>query len=117
MLIPLICKQCGGKLEVEPSQVHESGDTLIVLSDQTFTCPQCGTKYVPGEKVTRAARTPSIVIGGDFKGGTIVIGTGNVISKSPTPAQSQESQQTTQSAPENGTRQKTSKKWWQFWKS
>lgn len=91
MLIPLICKQCGGKLEVEPSQVFESGDTILVLADQTFTCPQCGTKYLPGEKVKRSPGKVVISIGGSVKGSNIVIGNGNVVSKAP-------------------------KKWWQFWK-
>ncbi|MBI5297328.1 MAG: hypothetical protein HY869_17760 [Chloroflexi bacterium] len=91
MLIPLICKQCGGKLEVEQSQVFESGDTILVLADQTFTCPHCGTKYLPGEKVKRGPGKVVISIGGSVSGSNIVIGNGNVVSKAP-------------------------KKWWQFWK-
>lgn len=114
MLIPLICKQCGGKLEVEQAQVFESGGTTVVSSSQTFTCPQCGTKYLPGETVQRAPEKLSVVINGNFNSGTIVIGSGNVISKGPAPTPAQ---QPTQSAPENGTRQKESKKWWQFWKA
>jgi len=100
MLIPLICKQCGGKLEIEQAQVHEAGEAIIVSSDQMFTCPQCGTKYLPGEKVKRAPGNPSIVINGNFNSGTIVIGTGNVISKGPVPVSSHESQQITQSPPD-----------------
>ena len=91
MLTPLICKKCGGKLEVEKSQVFESGDTAVVLSGQTFSCPHCGTKYVPGEKMKYAPGKAVISIGGNVNGANIIIGSGNVINKNP-------------------------KKWWQFWK-
>ena len=91
MLIPLICKQCGGKLEVEKSRVFESGDTVIVLSDQTFNCPHCGTKYLPGEKIKHFPGEVVISIGGNINGSNIVTGNGNVVNRNP-------------------------KKWWQFWK-
>jgi len=82
MLVPLICKKCGGKLNVEKSQVFESGDTVIVLSGQTFDCPHCGTKYLPGEKIKPASGNVSITIDGDSTG-DIIIGSGNVINKEP----------------------------------
>lgn len=91
MLIPLICKQCGGKLEVEQSQVFESGETVIILSDQTFKCPHCGTKYLPGEQLKRAPGNVAISIGGNANGANIIIGNGNVVNRNP-------------------------KKKWQFWK-
>lgn len=91
MLIPLVCTTCGGKLDVEKSQVFESGDTVVVLSDQMLSCPHCGTKYLPGEKIKHAAGKVVISIGGSVNGSNIIIGNGNVITKNP-------------------------KKWWQFWK-
>jgi len=91
MLIPLVCAQCGGKLEVEKSQVIESGDTVMVLNDQTFTCPHCGMKYLPGEKIRHVADRPVISIGGSVSGSTLIVGNGMVINKNP-------------------------KKWWQFWR-
>lgn len=91
MLIPLTCKKCGGKLEVEKSQVFESGDTVVVLSDQAFNCPHCGTKYLAGETIKHAQGKVVVSIGGSVNGTNIVIGNGNVVSKNP-------------------------KKWWQFWK-
>lgn len=91
MLIPLICKQCGGTLEVEKSQVFEAGGTVVVLSDQTFSCPHCGAKYAPGEKIDQAGRKVAISIKGSVSGSNIVIGSGNVVSEAP-------------------------KEWWQFWK-
>ena len=120
MLIPLICKQCGGKLEVEQSLVFESGDTVTVLSDQTFTCAQCGTKYLPGEKVKRALGNSSINISGGVNNTNIVIGTGNIISNSPIPTNLKDGQENKR--PVNlqseikASKQQPPKKWWQFWK-
>ena len=98
MLIPLICKKCGGKLEVEKSQVFESGDTVIVLSDQTFSCPHCGTKYLPGEKIKHAAGNASIFVSGNVSGANIVIGSGNVFNKSSSPESPKESPETKQNS-------------------
>jgi hypothetical protein len=87
MLVPLVCTQCGGKLEVETSQVFESGDIFIVASDQTFKCIHCETKYVSGEKIKRFVEPLIISINGGMNGGNIIIGSGNIfsthISKSP----------------------------------
>ena len=84
MLIPLVCANCGGKLEVEKSQVIESGDFVVVSSDQTFKCPQCGTRYLPGEKINHASGKPtvsigSISIGGQVTNSAFVIGNGMVV--------------------------------------
>lgn len=81
MLIPLICNQCGGKLEVEQKWVLESDDTVIVLSEQTFTCPHCNTKHLPGETLKRLPEKTAITIAGNVSGSNIVIGNGNVILK------------------------------------
>jgi transcription elongation factor Elf1 len=105
MLIPLVCTKCGGKLEVENSQVFESGDTVIVLADQTFKCPHCGTKYLPGEKIKHVSGATVISISGSVTASNIIIGNGTVINKSPNPASFKESQDA-----------KPPKKWWQFWK-
>ena len=121
MLIPLICRQCGGKLEVEQSHVYEAGDTVIVLSNQTFNCPHCGTKYLPGEKIKHASEQIVISIGGESVGSTIIIGNGNVINNSPGPTGSKEGQETKQYSAnlQSGMKEekkKPPKKWWQFWK-
>lgn len=91
MLIPLVCTKCGGKLEVEKSQVFESGDTVVVLSAQTLNCPHCGTKYLPGEKIKHTPGKVAISIGGNAIASNILIGNGNAVNRNP-------------------------KKWWQFWK-
>ena len=89
MLIPLVCTQCGGKLEAEAPQIFESGDTYIVSSDQTLKCPHCETKYMSGEKIKRFVEKFTISINGGIASGNFVIGNGNVfnnitISKTPT---------------------------------
>ena len=104
MLIPLICKQCGGKLEVEEAKVLISGDSFIVLPDQKFECPHCGTMYISDDPSKYVHATGgSIAIGGlkfdgDIKG-NFVIGTSTVGSNSSTPSV-----------------KKPTKKWWEFWK-
>jgi YgiT-type zinc finger domain-containing protein len=104
MLIPLICNQCGGKLEVEDTKVLISGDSFIVLPDQKFECPHCGTKYVSGNTSKQVYATGGgiaiggIAIGGEFKG-SIVIGNG----VNPETSFSSKTQ-------------KQPKKWWEFWK-
>ena len=117
MLIPLICKQCGGKLELEQSQVVESGDTVIVLNDQTFNCPYCGVKYLPGEKIRRY---PSISIGSVSNvSGSITISGGNLIvnnnSEPITPSKIHTTPQFQSSKPQREV--KPQKKWWEFWKN
>jgi hypothetical protein len=117
MLIPLVCNQCGGKLEVEKSQVFESGDTVIVLSDQTFKCLHCGTNYLPGEKIKHFQGNVAMFIGG-VNNGNVVIGNGNIINKGLNPA--------THATRVNSAHQdhpielqvetKPLKKWWQFWR-
>ena len=79
MLIPLVCTQCGGKLEADQAQVFESGNTFIVSSDQMLTCPHCETKYVSGEKIKRFVERITISINGDMTGGNIIIGNGIII--------------------------------------
>src|SRR6266498_3380407 len=105
MLIPLVCTQCGGKLEIENSQVFESGDSFIVLDNQTFKCPHCGTRYSPGEKIRHVLEKDVFSFGGNFTGSTIIIGSNLVVDKSPSPASAKEGQET----------RKPPKKWWQFW--
>ena len=68
MLIPLVCTQCGGKLEAEKTQVIESGNMFIVLSGQTLKCPHCETKFVSGDKIKRFSEQPVISIGGRVTG-------------------------------------------------
>lgn len=122
MLIPLVCSQCGGKLEVENSQIAKAGDTVIVLSGQTFRCPHCGMEYLPGEKIKHVLEKAAISIGGNVSGSTIIIGNGIVINKSSSPAISQDGQEIKQThsadlqAKMKADEQKTPKKWWQFWK-
>lgn len=89
MLIPLICTQCGGKLDVEKSQVVEAGESVIVVNDQTFNCPHCNTKYLPGEKIGRAPVKAVISIGGSVTGSNIIVGNGMVFNKNPTPVSPQ----------------------------
>jgi hypothetical protein len=81
MLIPLVCTQCGGKLEVENSQVFGAGDTVIVLNDQTFKCPHCGVKYLPGEKIKSGPPKKAVVTIAGNLNGNIVIGDGNVLNQ------------------------------------
>lgn len=105
MLIPLICAQCGGTLQVENSQVSQTGDAIIVLTGQTFKCPQCGTQHLQGEEMKPAPEKASILINGNLSG-NIIIGSGNTFSPPPGPAN-----QVSNTPP------KPSKKWWQFWKT
>lgn len=114
MLIPLICSQCGGKLEVENSQVFESGDTMVVLAGQTFKCPHCGTKYLPGEKISHATEKGGIFIGGGVSGSTIVIGNGLVVNYSP---EIPEDDEETEEHDSENPQAEPPKKWWQFWKA
>ena len=79
MLIPLVCTQCGGKLEVDQTSVFESGNIFIVSSDQMLTCPHCETKYISGEKINRFVEKITISINGDLNGGNIIIGNGVII--------------------------------------
>jgi YgiT-type zinc finger domain-containing protein len=119
MLIPLICKQCGGKLEVEKSQVFESGNAIVVLNDHMFKCPHCGVEYLPGEEIKHfPSKSTNISINGDSIG-DIVIGYGNVINKSSNPAtyptRVNDAQQD-HPAIKSQIETKPSRKWWQFWK-
>ena len=118
MLIPLICKQCGGRLEVEHSQVIESGDTVIVLNDQTFKCPHCGVQYLSGEKIRHlpSVSVGSISVGGNVSG-PIIIGNGMVVNR--TPQQATHSETHPPQQPQSNNPQievKTQRKWWEFWK-
>ena len=102
MFIPLICSQCGGKLEVEDTKVLISGDSFIVLPNQQFECPHCGTKYVSDDTSKHIhASGGSVAIGnlsfGEIKG-DFVIGTTVVGSHSSSSVKKQK------------------KKWWEFWK-
>lgn len=83
MLVPLICNKCGGKLEVEKSQVFEAGDKVVVLSDQMFSCPHCGTKYLPGEKISHVSGNVTVSIGGNASDSNIIVGNGNVVIRPP----------------------------------
>lgn len=118
MLIPLVCTQCGGKLEVDQSQVIESDRTFIVLSGQTLSCPQCGTKYLPGEQVKHFPEKVAVSAGGTFIGGsitasTIIMGDKIIINENahhPYLKDSKEQRGKMEKFP------KENKKWWQFWK-
>jgi predicted RNA-binding Zn-ribbon protein involved in translation (DUF1610 family) len=126
MLIPLVCTQCGGKLEVEKTQVVESGDFVIVSSEQTFKCPHCGMKYLPGEKLNHISQQPNISIGSFFVGGSIdgsvVIGNGLVVAQKPHAASPEENQKANTPDPidpqsKSSTEKRNApKKAWQFWK-
>lgn len=113
MLIPLICVQCGGKLEVEKSQVIEADDAVIVLDGQTCKCPHCGTQYLPGEKIKHFTKTPVISIGGSVVGSTIIVGNGLVVNR-PAPASVEKEVDEKIEAPVE--KEKLPKQWWQFWK-
>jgi transcription elongation factor Elf1 len=103
MLIPLICKQCGGKLEVEDTTISLTGESFIVLSNQNFECPHCGTKYSSGEtsKYVLASSggvaVGGISVGGEIKGKIII---GNAV---------------TDINPSSKVKTQT-KRWWEFWK-
>jgi hypothetical protein len=117
MLISLICEQCSGKLEIEQSQVVESDDSVILLNDQTFTCPYCGVKYLPGEEVRRY---PTITVGSMANiSGSINISGGDLIvnnnSKPITSPRIHAPQQFQSGKPQR--EGKPPKKWWEFWKS
>ena len=117
MLIPLICKQCNGKLELEQSQVVETGDAGLVLNDQAFKCPYCGVKYLPGEKIRRY---PSISVGSMSNvSGSINISGGDLIvnnkSEPITPKKTHATQQFQSNQPQREV--KPQKKWWEFWKN
>jgi len=118
MLIPLVCTQCGGKLEVDQSQVIESEGTFIVLSGQMLSCPQCGTKYLPGEQVKQfpekvAVSTSGIYIGGSVTASTIIAGEKIITDDDAHHSylkDSKEQREKIEKFP------KENKKWWQFWK-
>ncbi len=122
MLIPLVCTQCSGKLEINKSQVIESHDTVIVLDNQTFKCPHCGMEYLPGEKIKHFPQKPVISIGGSVTGSTIIVGNGLVVNNNPNSASPKETQELNQHHSVNPQlvikteEHKPSKKWWQFWK-
>ena len=103
MLIPLICKQCGGKLEVEDTKISLTGESFIVLPNQNFECPHCGTKYSSGETSkyvlagSGGVAVGSISIGGEVNGRIII---GNAV---------------TDTTPSSKSKIQT-KKWWEFWK-
>ncbi len=78
MLIPLICTKCGGKLEVQDTQVTSSGGMLVVLPDQTFKCPHCATQFMEGDRARQAGPRATISIGGKFSG-VIVTGDNNKV--------------------------------------
>jgi hypothetical protein len=107
MLIPLVCTQCGGKLEVENFQVLQSGDSFIVLDNQTFKCPHCDTRYLPGEEIRQRPDKTVITMSGDFNGSTIHIGSTLVTDKGSGLTSSKESQEI----------RNPPKKWWHFWKT
>lgn len=81
MLIPLICKQCGGKLEIEESRIIKSDDMFIVLNGEIFKCPHCGVNHLQGEKLKQMAPASvgQIYISGSINGGSFVIGNNNVV--------------------------------------
>ena len=54
-LIPLICTQCGAKLEREDAGLFVADSTVIVLSSGGFVCEHCGTKFAPGDEVKMAS--------------------------------------------------------------
>ncbi len=128
MLIPLICKQCGGKLEVEDTKISLLGESFIVLPNQNFECPHCGTKYASDNTGTQVYATGgsiafgSINISEDFYG-DIVIGGG--VSPDTTPIKTDKSSfesshvviehEVISATPSLETKQQT-KKWWEFWK-
>ena len=118
MLIPLICKQCGGKLEVEDTKVLVSGDSFIVLNNQQFECPHCGTKYVSDDRNTSATVSGggiaigNLSFGGDIKG-DFVIGSSVIHHNSSTSPQKSKAAIDNNSSPNP---QKPIRKWWEFWK-
>ncbi len=122
MLIPLVCTQCGGTLDVENSQVFESGDFMIVSSDQTFKCPNCGMKYLPGEKINHASEEPvsssgPVFIGGRVTNSAIIIGNGVVFNQPLGSEENEDEQRFANPQPAiQAAEQKSTKKWWQFWK-
>lgn len=122
MLIPLICTQCGGKLEVEDTKVSISGDTVIVLPGQKFNCPHCGTKYLPGDKSRYASNiAANIRFDRDFNG-DLIIGTNNTIINSPTPRKGDKTDSQVIVGEGNLVKKppveskNSPKQWWQFWK-
>ncbi len=106
MLIPLICKQCGGKLEVEDTKISLLGENFIVLPNQNFECPHCGTEYVADDANKPVYASDGGIAIGSFKidgdiTGNIVIGSGFNPGASSIKASET---------------QKPAKKWWEFWK-
>ena len=125
MLIPLICNQCGGKLEVEDSRVSISGNTITALTDQNIECPHCGTRYISGEMNRLIYATGgSIAIGNISFGevnGNVVIRSG--VSPDSSSVKSDESTSSDHSVVGNEVKvvtplstKKQTKKWWEFWK-
>lgn len=72
-MIALICKQCGGKLEVtDESKVFVSDGIAIVRARQSIKCPYCGTEHLPGDEMKSSG---DIIIVGDGN----VVGSNNVV--------------------------------------
>jgi hypothetical protein len=79
MLIPLLCNQCGARLEIENTQVSISEDTVVVLPGQQFKCSHCETVYLPGDKSKHAPNGSAVFkVEGNFSG-NIIIGASNSV--------------------------------------
>lgn len=72
-MIELKCKNCGGKVERDESQVFVSDNAVIVMAGHGFECQHCGSRFEPGtahEKVTG----DTFNLSGDFRGAQVAIG-------------------------------------------
>ena len=115
--IALRCETCGGNLDVPMQHVVGKGDgEFTITGNDVFMCQHCGTEYLPQQSLERFASDSGIIIVGDLVGGDVFSGDkvgGNVIHGSKVVFQQV---RVSDEIEEPAQRQKTSKKWWQFWK-
>ena len=80
-MVELKCKNCGGTVERDESQVFVSENTVIVLAGHGFGCQYCGSRFEPGAAHEKAGGSSTqIAIGRNIAqasgGGVAVVGGG-----------------------------------------
>ena len=93
-LTPLICPQCGGKIEITTKKfedvfVENSKGSFIFIGDsgEKIQCANCGTgferkstfKKFLNVSVKMGDRSSAIILNGNVQGSNILIGNGNKI--------------------------------------
>jgi len=91
-MIELKCKNCGGKVRRDESQVFVSENAVIVLAGHGFECEHCGSRFEPGTTHEKATGSNTqIAIGNNIAqasgggvvavGGSVAVGRGGIAIK------------------------------------